>query len=478
MNKARKTRNDAERELRRLTYLVRFALDQINRKSHTAKGQDLCCDIIKDVTYEFRPYIQVAHLSGIVAKKLNLFYHTFLKNETVTHYLWIIVNEFMTQLDNELTVPDFIHMCRDLFVPLVEVEHMMQYDSERLEVIVKIEDFLNDPKVRQFNIAVRNVEKRMENLLVGADESRIIQRHDSGCDYFSPRRLDSQYLGDEALDVNSAELAACLDVIAACGGNIPSTSRPPFFQNFDDFISFDIDLKHKLPISISEFAFLYEKESESLTAPGWELAVDKRMIKILKFNPETAGSNSRTDMGTSVLVRAYARLPNTDSRNIFYNIYDAKKRQSWDTNFSDITVLNDSECEILYCQLASPFGVTPRDFLQYRKAVIDTDCISIMMRSADHDSRPVKSGFIRAESFISGYIIRQRGPDCELFIMSQTDIKGLIPKWIVNMVAAKAPAQWVDNLLRACGKIKDSDKFLTDYVSQNTVPAREEVMTA
>ena len=165
--------------------------------------------------------------------------------------------------------------------------------------------------------------------------------------------------------------------------------------------------------------------------------------------------------------------------NVFYNIFDPEKRQSWDTNFTEISVINDEDCEILYCQLQSPFGVTPRDFLQYRKALLSpSEHLCILMRSADHDARPYKPGFIRAESYISGYIMRQNANDCEVFIMSQTDIKGLIPKWIVNMMASKAPAQWVDNLLKSCQKVLDKQfggnedemkKFLNEYVNSNTL---------
>jgi hypothetical protein len=46
--------------------------------------------------------------------------------------------------------------------------------------------------------------------------------------------------------------------------------------------------------------------------------------------------------------------------------------------------------------------------------------------------------------------------------MSQTDIKGLIPKWIVNMVAAKAPAQWVESLTISC------DQSLAKQFSNNS----------
>ena len=37
-------------------------------------------------------------------------------------------------------------------------------------------------------------------------------------------------------------------------------------------------------------------------------------------------------------------------------------------------------------------------------------------------------------------------------IISQCDVKGKIPKYIVNFVASRAPSDWVNNLKKACKK--------------------------
>ena len=43
---------------------------------------------------------------------------------------------------------------------------------------------------------------------------------------------------------------------------------------------------------------------------------------------------------------------------------------------------------------------------------------------------------IRAESYISGYVLRQEIQNGEkllkIFLMSSTDTKGYVPKWVVN----------------------------------------------
>ena len=445
LNKARRTKTDGQKELGRLTYLVRFAVDQIHRKSQSVKAQTYCCQIIQEVIMEFKPLIMLPNPSPVVVKKLKLFY-SFIRDEEVHEYLWVMVNAFLADMATEerLTIPVLIKTCQDIFVPLVEVEKRLDIVAgRRMEVIERVEDFIADPKLEQYIGSSTTV--------MDAGAKAPVRR---GSIYMSPRG-DDEYSG---LEVQTEGIV-----------RMSSRVNGAFFRNFNDFLKFDIDLKHKMPISDSEFSFLFEQESESLTAPGWSTTVEKKNIKVLRFSPDEESS--------SVLVRAYARIPNTTAANIFYHIYDPTKRQSWDKNFSAISVTSGDDCEILYCQLQAPFGITPRDFLQYRKALNEGQTCCIIMRSAEHAQHPNVPGFIRAESMISGYVIRQRGPDCDLFLMSSTDIKGLIPKWIVNMVAAKAPAQWVECLTNSCkallptqfaGDEERMESFLVTYLEKAT----------
>ena len=499
----------ADKELKRLTYLVRFAIDEINRRLFSqsdAHGNAYCCDLLESVILEFKPYVEVGHLSNSALKKLNLFY-SFLHHRNVYHCLWIYVNDFLAKWATNLTVIEFAKICRDILTTLVDLEKTLNV-SNSLEVIGKVNEFLNDPKIKQLNVAhwkpndvaIKNLEAVLiREYYMRADplsspvpstghRSGRAPRKSSMDELFARRNsdllreptevvfppTDEDYFDiEEDCAIFSSPPAA---VVSSCSGspralkiNRPSSS---LFKSFTDFINFDVLLKHKIPISNSEFRFLYEKETESTS--GWELAAEKKFIKIFKFVPPV----DEVSKGTSVLIRAYATLPSISIESVFYNIFDPIQRQSWDTNFAQIEVLpkiDQDDCEVLYCVLQSPFGVTPRDFLQFRKATqIDRSqepglpsqrCLTILMRSAEHEQKPLLPGFIRAESYISGYVIRENDEGgCNLFIMSQTDVKGLIPKWIVNMMASKAPAQWVNNLMKACNNLDKSGEFLHNYV--------------
>ena len=460
------TESQAERELKRLTYLVRFATDQIGKRLfilESSPDMEYCLYLLELVILEFKPFVQVAHMSPTALKKLRLF-HSFLAQRTVLQCLWLYVNGFLSKWATSLTVMEFVETCRDVLQTLVDLEAKLGLDKPRLrlEVIVKVEEFLSQPLVRLF---LDSQDRGVDTGPLGNLEALLARdlRH----------HMVTSGIEILATPVYRDEVAEFLDSF-----ELPETTTPtayqspihrgkPFFRSFKDFMDFDLDLKHRMPITAHEAAFLYEKEAEPLNGPGWELTVNRNNIKVLRFT--FSGDSTTNGSIPPVLVRAYAQIPNISMGNVFYHIIDPDLRPKWDQNFDKFSLIPHSrqdECEILYCTINSPFGVTPRDFLQYRKSIVDPGVVTIIMRSAVHSDKPPISGFIRAESLISGYVIRQNGSNCELFLMSQTDIKGLIPKWMVNMVAAKAPAQWVDNLVKSCNRLKDT-QFRGDEKKMN-----------
>mmetsp|Transcript_92825 Transcript_92825/g.162343 ORF Transcript_92825/g.162343 Transcript_92825/m.162343 type:complete len:150 (-) Transcript_92825:103-552(-) len=84
---------------------------------------------------------------------------------------------------------------------------------------------------------------------------------------------------------------------------------------------------------------------------------------------------------------------------------------------------------------------------------MDDGSIHIVLRSAVHPDMPEQKGVIRAESYISGYILTQEHengtPVLKIFLMTCVDIKGLIPKWLINATAPRKPAEWVETLRKA-----------------------------
>jgi hypothetical protein len=79
-------------------------------------------------------------------------------------------------------------------------------------------------------------------------------------------------------------------------------------------------------------------------------------------------------------------------------------------------------------------------------------------RSVPHPLVPEFKKVIRGEIIISGYYIKTLSynpPKTFISIISQTDIKGSIPSWLVNKVSQKAPKDWVVNLMKGCQIIRE-----------------------
>lgn len=75
-----------------------------------------------------------------------------------------------------------------------------------------------------------------------------------------------------------------------------------------------------------------------------------------------------------------------------------------------------------------------------------------MENSTNKNAPPIK-GIIWADN-LTGYLIKDVGEnETHLIIINQTDIKGLVPTWIVNMVASKAPITWISKLEKEIEKI-------------------------
>lgn len=107
--------------------------------------------------------------------------------------------------------------------------------------------------------------------------------------------------------------------------------------------------------------------------------------------------------------------------------------------------------------------VSDRDFVQRRKKWInfpDENTICMHFKSVESPKMPPVKKVVRGDIIISGYCIRTvslNPPKTFLSIISQTDIKGSIPKWLVNAVSQKAPKDWVVNLIKGCNMVRQKN---------------------
>jgi len=146
-------------------------------------------------------------------------------------------------------------------------------------------------------------------------------------------------------------------------------------------------------------------------------------------------------------------------------LFDYELRVAWDTVLATIKHVEklSNGADILYLAARAPFGIAARDFVHIRttkdlpkgmKLVLDV--------STTHPSCPENIEYVRAETIFSGGILESTFvPNMEtkslqeatLYSMiTQVDIKGIIPKTLINLVVTNATCDWFVKLTDACGK--------------------------
>ena len=183
---------------------------------------------------------------------------------------------------------------------------------------------------------------------------------------------------------------------------------------------------------------------------GYSNVVDEEKCKVYKRMVE--GS-------PVILIKCLAQLPyNKDV--VFEAIANLDIRKQWDSVFDELRVVNhegENGAEILFMIVKSPvFFVANREFVQQRKMwknfPTDKSHILHFISVENHDCPPNKKN-VRAETIISGYYMQDDPKNPEhtiLGVLSQTDLKGNIPHFLVNQIAPKSSKGWVKSLHKGC----------------------------
>jgi len=449
----------------RLRSLVRWAAERFD------KDEDIL-RLIELVTLEFKP---VADIAGVgpegssSARKLLLLLDTWIAQKKVTRMLWVYMDRLLKTMSS-LNRGEFLRSMLVFQTLLTMYKHTRRALSEQEEQFVyRMERLLAHKSVKLVMEHAKNFptegETRVMECMVYADS---VQPPRGGSGKRSPKQTGSPR--GKASDVEAQQRAeddsdSDKDILGGYFYTSPSkgedddgeaseivvaserpkrkTLKKPFFRSWNDFMDFDTTFKHKMPITLSEFELLLQKEAES--NKGWDMCIDRKNFKVSKI---------QTGPGV-ITLRCWATVPNVQLSVAFFLFYDIQERIKWDRVFSKMEQIEESAdgYDILYSVMRIP-TVTPREWLQFRRVRVQEDgSVLIVLRSADNGSVPEDKHMIRVENYISGYVLRQSWegdtPLLNIFIMSSSDVKGMIPKWIVNMFAPKKPIEWVEGLRKA-----------------------------
>lgn len=138
-------------------------------------------------------------------------------------------------------------------------------------------------------------------------------------------------------------------------------------------------------------------------------------------------------------------------------------RTQWDEKFKDFEVVETiSENEdITYYWVKAPIMVTNRDFLvnrKYKKDVAEYNYV-IYTTSIEHPSKPVTSKRVRGSTIDGVCALKILGEDsCEMSIISQINLNGNVPKFLVNSKAVEGTKQVYTTLVKKHASLKSALK--------------------
>jgi len=467
---------ESELVKKRLRCLVRWASE---RQGEDEEMQRL----IEMVTLEFRPIAAVADVSRSSQKMLRLL-DQWIAQKHIVRKLWIYLDDVLRKW-RELERDELLRsmLVFSTLITTYRLSNRISKDEQEIQFIRRVEQVLSHESVKHILAELQNNphqdDQRVMEVMVFADaaggklpppDQPLISTQNAG----QPEELSDDdgtsevshpgsracgsdcsrsifpsapvlILDGQSTDKGSPEETPAAPTAAATTTMQRRVLKKPFFKDWNDFMDFDDAIKHKMPITLSEFELLLEKERETKDGAGWDLCVDRKDIKVSKimYGPGL------------ICLRAWATFPGVDMNTTFHMFYEVEERGKWDKNFNNCRVVakDVQGCDLVYCLMKIP-TVTPRDFLQYRRVRLNDDgSICIVLRSAEHPNAPEDHRYIRVDNKISGYVFREsyvKGqPVMQLFLMSCSDVKGMIPKWIINMLAPKKPGEWTESLRKA-----------------------------
>lgn len=183
---------------------------------------------------------------------------------------------------------------------------------------------------------------------------------------------------------------------------------------------------------------------------GWDQVYSKNGITVW------TKSNENTSFK---MIKLRAVIPDVSCCLVYDVLHDGEYRKSWDHNMLEgyeLCYINPNN-DIGYYALKMPKPLRCRDFVMQRSWLATDKEYMIVNHSVNHKSLPLKKGFVRGISYITGYHItpcNEKGllnqPGCDVAYVTLADPRGKLPSWIVNKACLGIAPKSVKRLLKAC----------------------------
>lgn len=138
---------------------------------------------------------------------------------------------------------------------------------------------------------------------------------------------------------------------------------------------------------------------------------------------------------------------------VFDVLHDPSYRKIWDSHMLesyDIGCLNPNN-DVGYYAMRCPSPLKNRDFVLQRSWLDTGNEFLLLNHSVYHKSLPPKKGYIRAFSYLTGFVVRPSGiSGAELSYVTQSDPRGSLPPWIVNKLTHVFAPKMLKRMHKAC----------------------------
>ncbi|XP_050077853.1 START domain-containing protein 10-like [Anopheles maculipalpis] len=180
---------------------------------------------------------------------------------------------------------------------------------------------------------------------------------------------------------------------------------------------------------------------------GWTLELSKSDTEV--YTRPVPGCNFN-------MVKIHTEFADVTADIVFDVLHDPDYRKVWDSHMlasEEIGILNVNN-DVGYYAMSCPPPLKPRDFVLQR-SWLDTGPQGeqmLLSRSVPHKNYPPKKGYVRAMSYITGFVLRTNENSktgCILKYVAHCDPQGTLPPWLVNKVTHTLGPRMVKDLKKA-----------------------------